>query len=83
MTTCEQELCRHWTGEGCACAVFGLPTSLVACQPDEHEPTPSERLLLGIFGNDTCQPAELAAVAERHPAIVQDELEIDDERDEA
>ena len=27
-------------------------------------------------------PAELAAVAERHPEIAQDELEIDDERDE-
>lgn len=26
-------------------------------------------------------PAELAAVAERHPEIAQDELEIDDERE--
>jgi hypothetical protein len=25
MSGCEMEMCRHWTGEGCACRVFDLP----------------------------------------------------------
>jgi hypothetical protein len=29
MSGCEQELCEHWTGEGCACAVFGIERSEV------------------------------------------------------
>lgn len=24
MNSCEQEMCQHWTGDGCACAVFDL-----------------------------------------------------------
>jgi len=29
MSGCEMELCTHWTGEGCACAVFGLEPDVV------------------------------------------------------
>jgi hypothetical protein len=34
---CEQELCASWTGDGCACAVFGIEPSCGACAADIHE----------------------------------------------
>lgn len=30
---CEQELCRNWTGEGCACAVLGVEPEIADTSP--------------------------------------------------
>lgn len=35
--SCEQELCAHWTGDGCACTIFGIEPSCGACSADIHE----------------------------------------------
>jgi hypothetical protein len=28
MSACPQELCRNWTGQGCACEVMGIEPSI-------------------------------------------------------
>jgi hypothetical protein len=32
--SCDAELCPYWTGDGCACAVFGIERP---APPDEDE----------------------------------------------
>lgn len=29
MSACPQELCRNWTGQGCACEVMGIEPDVV------------------------------------------------------
>lgn len=35
--TCDQELCGNWTGDGCACALFGIDPTCGACEAEIHE----------------------------------------------
>lgn len=51
MSSCEQELCRNWSGSGCVCAVFDLEPDTVSGRsgwPDDDYDTESEEL----FTND-------------------------------
>ena len=42
MSVCAQEMCGNWTGDGCACLVFGVLTDAwkcpdCGCQNSAHE----------------------------------------------
>lgn len=37
MRQCEQELCRNWTGQGCACEFLGLDPVCGCCNGDPNE----------------------------------------------
>ena len=37
---CGQELCANWTGDGCACAVFGIEAACGPCNAGIHEQCP-------------------------------------------
>lgn len=47
MTACEAELCPYWTGQGCACEVFGIDEGERRAaewgQPIDPEPIPCPR----------------------------------------
>lgn len=34
---CEQEMCSHWSGDGCACAVLGLEPDVLAAEDARAE----------------------------------------------
>ncbi len=41
---CEMELCGHWTGVGCICAVLGLDPDVDRIDPPEEEENADEVL---------------------------------------
>lgn len=50
--SCEQELCGNWTGQGCACEVFGLePDVTLSCEADGHRIKSDGRCACGMVYN--------------------------------
>ena len=59
MSDCPQEMCRNWTGQGCACDVMGIEPDIVY-DGDQFCPLCDVSMSLHD-GPDTCLSAEIKA----------------------